>query len=159
MNVDGSSRGSPGTSACGGIFRDSNGVFLGAFAFPIGISTAFRAELNATMKAIDLAALHSWSSLWLETDSTLVHAAFNNRTIVPWDLRNQWDNCILLLRNFPFYASHIYWEGNVCADALANHGLALTLYKCWELIPLFLGNLVHENMIGRTCYRFPPSMG
>lgn len=158
MNVDGASQGTPGLSTCGGILCDFQGVFLRVFALYIGLSTAFRAELQATMKAIELATLHNWNDIWLETDSTLVLNAFQDQSVIPWDLRNHWDNCILMLRHFRFYTSHIYREGNVCADALAIHGLTISMYMWWNLIPSFLGSLVHANRVGRICYRFPPSM-
>ena len=40
VNIDGSSLGSPGVSAGGAIFRDSLGVFLGAFSFHISLASA-----------------------------------------------------------------------------------------------------------------------
>lgn len=54
-NSDGASRGNPGLSAYGGIFRDSSGAILGCFYDFIGISTSFTAELVGAMKSIELA--------------------------------------------------------------------------------------------------------
>jgi len=31
-----------------------------------------------------------------------------------------------MTQNMRFFASHIYREGNTCADGLANHGLSLS---------------------------------
>jgi hypothetical protein len=36
-NSDGASLGNPGTAACGGVFRNSNSEFLGAFAINLGL--------------------------------------------------------------------------------------------------------------------------
>ena len=115
--------GCPSPSACGGIFRDSQGYFLGAFAGFIGVDIAFQAELQAVMTAIELAFRRRWLNLWLETDSTFVVAAFSNHNLVPWDIRNRWSNCLWLLRQFKFYVTHIFREGNSCADSLANYAL------------------------------------
>jgi ribonuclease HI len=44
-NTDGASRGYPGTSSCGGIFRDHLGTFPGAFSANIGVATSLYAEI------------------------------------------------------------------------------------------------------------------
>jgi hypothetical protein len=59
-----------------------------------------------------------------ECDSLMTINAFANINVVPWTLRNQWHNCLLL--GLSVTSSHIYWEGNKCADRLANHGHTLT---------------------------------
>jgi len=45
--------------------------------------------------------------------------AFTNFTIVPWRLLNRWLNCMALFKEMKFKVSHIYGEGNRCADLLA----------------------------------------
>ena len=92
-NIDGASLGNPGPSSCGGIFRDKNADFLGAFAYNLGISNSLVAELNATMFAIELAHHRGWNHIWLESDSMFVTLAFKSKKIVPWQLRNRWENC------------------------------------------------------------------
>jgi ribonuclease HI len=44
-NTDGAAHGSPGPSACGGLFRNCHGIFLDSFAEFLGNSNAFVAEL------------------------------------------------------------------------------------------------------------------
>ncbi|MCH89989.1 ribonuclease H protein [Trifolium medium] len=44
-NSDGASKGNPGLSACGCIFRDNQANNLGCFASNLGVSDAFSAEL------------------------------------------------------------------------------------------------------------------
>lgn len=110
-NIDGASLGSPGLLASGGIFHDSHGVFLGVFALHIGIFVAFRAKILAEINALELAFSHNWHALWLEIDSTLLVDAFKNPSMIPWDLRNKWDNCLLHFNHSTFYVSHIYREG------------------------------------------------
>ncbi|KAK2406406.1 hypothetical protein QL285_042140 [Trifolium repens] len=48
----------------------------------------------------------------------LVVLAFSSAKIVPWQLRNRWDSCLLMISNMNFYVSHIYREGNHCADKM-----------------------------------------
>jgi ribonuclease HI len=85
------------TSACGGIFRNSNSVFLACFAENLGGGIAFVAELSAAMRAIEIAHHRGWNNLWIETDSSLVVLAAKNITLIPCDLRNRWKNCLLIL--------------------------------------------------------------
>jgi ribonuclease HI len=80
---DGASLGNIGISACGGIFRNVDSSFLGAYAFNIGVSTSLKAELIGAMIAIETAAFKGWSRLWLESDSMLVVHAFSSSKIVP----------------------------------------------------------------------------
>lgn len=54
-NVDGASVGNPGAASCGGIYRDKNGVLVGAFAYNLGISNSLFGELNGARYAIELA--------------------------------------------------------------------------------------------------------
>ncbi|XP_045799496.1 uncharacterized protein LOC123893739 [Trifolium pratense] len=62
-NTDGASRGSPGISSCGGIFRDHLGTFLGAFSANIGVATSLYAEICAAIYAIEFASAKGWTRL------------------------------------------------------------------------------------------------
>jgi len=75
------------------------------------------------MTAIEIAHLKGYQNVWLESDSQLVILAFKFLSVIPWSLRNRWYNCIVRLRDMRFVVSHIYREGNACADSLANLGL------------------------------------
>jgi ribonuclease HI len=121
-NTDGSANNN--TSACAGLFRNSQADFVLCFEENVGTGNAFHAELSGAMRAIEIAAANSWSNLWLELDSSLVVNAFHNNSAIPWSLQNRWENCIYLLGSMNFIVSHIYKEGNQCADALANFGLS-----------------------------------
>jgi ribonuclease HI len=138
--------GNTGTSTCGGIFRNADSSFLGAYAFNIGVSTSLKAELLGAIIAIETAANKGWSYLWLKSDMLVVHA-FSYARIVPWSLRNHWDKCLLLTSNMNFYVSHIFREGNHCADKLANLGLSL------HDIPSVLVDDFDRNRLGMPYYR------
>jgi ribonuclease HI len=153
-NTDGAAHGSPGLSACGGIFRNSSSMCVGWFAENLGIHNAFYAELVGAMKAIELAAAHGWNNLWLETDSKLVVLAFKNSSIVPWQLSNMWSNCLVLTSHMNFVVSHIFREGNQSADALANLGL-LSLEPLWNVdLPRQVREFFVRELVGFPNFRF-----
>jgi ribonuclease HI len=153
-NCDGASLGNPGLSSCGGIFRNSDALFLGAFSFNLGISSSLNAELVGAMLAIETAVNKGWSQLWLESDSMLVVKAFSSSKVVPWALRNRWDNCLARISNMNFFVSHIYREGNHCADKLASLGLTLPGFTWWNQIPPQLRDDFGRNRLGMPSYRF-----
>jgi len=107
-NTDGSAN--LNTSSCEGIFRDKNSKFVLCFAENTGVGNAYHAELSGAMRAIELAAQHNWSSLWLECDYELVVNAFKNQSLVPWSLRNRWKNYLLITSNMNFLVTHIYLQ-------------------------------------------------
>lgn len=117
-NTDGSTTNT--SSACGGIFRDNQAKFLLCFAEKTKNGSAFYAELSGVLKAIELAHTYNWNCLWLECDSALVVNAFKNQSLIPWKLRNRLENCLRIVSRMNFFVSHVYREGNCCADALAN---------------------------------------
>jgi ribonuclease HI len=153
-NTDGAAHGSPGLSACGGIFRNSSSLCVGWFAENLGIHNAFYAELVGAMKAIELAAAHNWHNLWLETDSKLVVLAFKNSSIIPWQLSNRWSNCLVLISHMNFVVSHIFREGNQSADAIANIGL-LSLEPLWNVVlPSQVREIFVRELLGFPNFRF-----
>jgi ribonuclease HI len=134
-NIDGACKGNPGLSSCGGIFRNSEAAFIGAFACNLGISNSLSAELHGAMFAIEIASQKGWTHLWLETDSVLVTLAFKSIKIVPWQLRNRWLNCLHLCNSMSFFVTHVFREGNHCADKLAATGFSLQTQMWWDSLP------------------------
>jgi hypothetical protein len=53
-----------------------------------------------------------------------------------------------------FLVSHIYREGNECADALANLGLDLVNYVFWNDVPQPVSDSFVRNKTGLPSYRF-----
>jgi len=68
----------------------------------LGLGSAFFSELVAAMIALELATAKGFPNIWLETDSQLVFLAFKSRTMVPWKIRNRWNNCRLIIKNMGF---------------------------------------------------------
>jgi len=151
-NTDGSSNFN--TSSCGGIFSNSDADFLLGFAENVGPENAYYAKLCGAMRAIDIAHQNNWSNLWLELDSALVVNAFKNKYVVPWKLRNRWNNCIIKTRRMNFIASHVFRDGNQCANILANFGLASNHLTMWLVVPNCIRVHYVQNKLGMSNFRF-----
>jgi hypothetical protein len=81
LNVDASFHQASGTAGLGGVFRDSNGSFLGGFfEFKTSISSAKHAELLAALLGVQLASFHSLVPLLVESDCMeIVQATKSNQ--------------------------------------------------------------------------------
>ena len=109
---------------------------------------------NYVVTAIEIANQRRWRNLWIETDSALVVMAFKNATLIPCNLRNRWYNCKLLLNAMNFIVSHIYREGNQCADRLAALGLTIQNLTIWSDVPLDIREFYVKNRLGMPNFRF-----
>jgi ribonuclease HI len=151
-NTDGASTST--SSACGGVFRNHLSEFVVGFAENIGLHFSLIAGLIGVMRAIEMANIHNWSNLWLETDSSLAVLAFKSACIVPWVIRNRWENCMVMARSMNIIATHIFREGNDSADSLANVGLIISdILYFWD-IPTCISYSVYKNKLGMPSFRF-----
>jgi ribonuclease HI len=156
VNTDGAATKNPLIASAGGIFRDHNGLSLGCFSQNLSPLNAFSAELMAAMLALENAQRLNINKLWLETDSHLITLAFTSTLMVPWSFRNRWLNCLVFVRSISFCVSHLYREGNACADSLATFGLSLPLdqFNWWDSFPSFVLREYTRNKLGMPNYRF-----
>jgi ribonuclease HI len=152
-NTDGTSLGNPGSAACGGLFRNRRGGFIGGFAQNLGRTNSLEAEIMGVILAIDCAHERNWRQLWLECDSSLVVLAFKSPCVIPWHLKNRWLNCLTKIKTMRFCISHIYREGNHCADKLASIGLTLNEFHWWNSAPEIIWNDLASNRLGLPCFR------
>ncbi|CAJ2663194.1 unnamed protein product [Trifolium pratense] len=152
-NTDGASLGNPGIAACTGIFRNHRGEMVSCFSKHLGLANALFAEAMGVILAIEHAYAQNWSHLWIESDSKLVSLAFKSPNIIHWKLKNRWMNCIYMTRNMSFIISHIYREGNHCADKLANLGLSLQGFTWWTSAPVEIREDLTRNRLGFPYFR------
>ncbi|MCH80616.1 RNA-directed DNA polymerase (Reverse transcriptase) [Trifolium medium] len=131
---------------CGGLFRDYMANFHGGYAQKIGTVSVLHVELIASIIAIKLANSKGWKYLWLESDTLTAFRAFDNIDLVPWDLRNRWSNCLSLGLNLQW--SHIYREGNTCADKFAILGHAYANLRWWSSLPPILRVVFLSDNLG-----------
>ncbi|XP_019432659.1 PREDICTED: uncharacterized protein LOC109339643 [Lupinus angustifolius] len=154
VNIDGSAHGSPGHARGGGIFRDHHGAFIASFATYLAINNALFAELHTTILSVEIAYQKGRKNLWLECDSTLVVSIFEGTLNPPWQLQNILQKCKLLLGNMNFNVSHIFREGNTCADKLANHGILTRSNTWWNTMSSFISAKFIKNRAELPSYRF-----
>jgi ribonuclease HI len=150
-NIDGAFTSS--AAACAGLFRNSSADFICGFASRLNTSSAFSAELYGFINAVDFAVSRGWNNLWIESDSELVVKAHKSATLVPWFLSNKWYNCMSRTRNMNIIVSHIYREGNHCADGLAKLGLNLNSVLIWNDVPVEIRDSFDSNKHGKPCFR------
>ncbi|XP_039686503.1 uncharacterized protein [Medicago truncatula] len=151
VNTDGSVIG--GHAACGGLFRDSLGTFRGAFCCNIGIQSVFYAEVLGFIIAIEYAASKEWRQIWLESDSSSALLIFSNPLLVPIMLRNRWHNARRL--GVQILSSHIFREGNCCADKLASLGHSCVGQVWLHNLPSALCLDFFRDRCGFPNYRLP----
>jgi len=150
VNTDGSVVGNH--AACGSIFRDHLGTFLGAFPCNLGLDSVFSSEIQGFIFALEFAAKNGWNNIWLVSDSTSALVVFKT-PLVPILLRNHWHNACRL--GVQVISSHIYQEGNVCAGKLANMGHAAQGAVWLSTLPSELGSDFFRDRCGLENYRFP----
>jgi len=112
--------GYPGLATCGSIFRGSMREFI-----------ALVVEFYRVIYAMKKTQKMDLTNVWLECDFALVSGAFTTRTKVSWMIRNWWNTCLNYCGKIRFKATHIFREGNTCADKLANLGFIHRDYFHW----------------------------
>ncbi|KAF7840821.1 hypothetical protein G2W53_003119 [Senna tora] len=120
VNVDGSCYDDQGNISCGGLCRDSKGLFLNGFMRRLGRGNPFAAETWAVYHGID----HAWKSgyrkIILETDAKKVLEEINKRSHDGHPLKH----VLQAIQNYCHYDWHISFshaprESNNAAHALA----------------------------------------
>ncbi|PRQ16567.1 putative ribonuclease H-like domain-containing protein [Rosa chinensis] len=155
VNTDGLAKGNPGPAACGGVFRDASGVYLGSFCQPLGCNSSFYAELYAVIVSIEVAFTRGWTTLWLESDSISVLASLSSDSFSPpWDLRVRWQNCLKNIQQMQFRSTHIFREGNAAADKMANLGVSKHSFTWYPRPPAELHRYLQADFLGLPNYRF-----
>jgi len=96
--------------------------FIRAFSAFLEVQNALVVEFYGVIHAMAETQKMGLTNVWLECDSALVCVVFTARTNVPWMFRNRWNTCFNYCGKIRFRDIHIFCEGNVCANKLANLG-------------------------------------
>jgi len=131
INTDGATKGYLGLAACGSIFCGSMWEFIGALSMFLDVQTVLAAKFYGVIYALEEAQKLGLTNVRLECDYVLVCAAFTVRINVHWMLRNRWNTYLNYCGKIRFRITHIFREGNVCADKLANLGFIHTKSFHW----------------------------
>ncbi|KAL4308982.1 hypothetical protein GQ457_01G017450 [Hibiscus cannabinus] len=116
FNVDGSARGKPGPTGCGGVLRDGDGRIIALFSGSFGVLDSNVAALRVIAFALDVFVAGRWegvSSFIIESDSTVAISWILHKERRPWRL-GRWfrdfDGACLSLPCVCF--SHVLREAN-----------------------------------------------
>ncbi|XP_062005947.1 uncharacterized protein LOC133723132 [Rosa rugosa] len=153
VNTDGSFSGTTRASF-GGVFRDSEGLFLGGFSYNATVPSAIDAEVLAIIEAINVALVRRWTHIWLETNSILALRYFKNPGLIPWRLRTSWLNCLHKVSQITFRMTHIFREGNALADKFARYGASNVGAVWWRTLPSSFLAEFGRDLSSRINYRF-----
>lgn len=126
FNVDGASKGNPGTSGIGGVLRNHQGTMLGYFVKATGHLWAYEAELQAIVHALVFCQQYGIHNVLIESDCSLVVGWVRNVNARPWSLHQVFNRIDFLMPLVNCLGvCHILREGNSFADYLANQGCCI----------------------------------
>lgn len=109
VNVDGTSRGNPGSAGCGCVIRSHEGVWLIGAARNMRICSAFQSELAAVCVGLKLAWEKGFRQIVFETDSTLVYSLITASEASPVQMNGLVVQCKQFLsRPWSVEVQHIY---------------------------------------------------
>lgn len=151
LNTDGASKMEEGMAGCGGLMRNADGSWLCGFAKSLGRCTAFVAELWGVYLGLQIAVDRGFPKIVLQVDSQAVatmisglhHAAGIGRNLLI-RIRE------LLSKLSEFLVLHVYREGNMCADVLANEGCGnlSSQLVIFEHAPASVGYALRQDLLG-----------
>jgi len=122
--IDGASRGNPGDSGIGILFKDNNDNSK-MFKKYIGIGTNNNAEYTALISALEIAMDSGLKEINVYTDSQLVANQINGSwKVKDSDIKILFSKAKELINNFSLFTiTHIRREENSQADRLANEAI------------------------------------
>ncbi|CAN1824961.1 Putative ribonuclease H protein At1g65750 [Linum perenne] len=154
LNSDGSLL--RGKAAAGGLFRDSDGRCLAAYAMNLGSCTIARAEIRGALEGIKRAWEAGYCKLEVQLDSKAAVAILSNKrleithghAVEVLEFR-EW-----LGRDWELTIRHVYREANFAADHLASRGHELPRGSHWiDPIDCRLAYFVRYDCMGLTVPR------
>ncbi|XP_019259768.1 PREDICTED: uncharacterized protein LOC109237833 [Nicotiana attenuata] len=122
LNIDGCSKGNPGSAGGGGLIRDHNGVLIGAFAEFYGDCSCNIAEAKAMRRGIKMYITNGLTNVIVEYDSAIILNLIKRTRKPPWRFNNNIEQIQTMTKHRNFVFCHTLREGNNSADKLANLG-------------------------------------
>jgi len=126
---------------------------MGTFSTNIGDYSVFEAEIIGFIIALEMEARHHWRFIWTEGDSSSALLAFSKPSLIPIRWRNRWHNCFS--HGIQVLSSHIFREGNGCANKLTSHINVVTDFVWWDIMPEFVRGDFFRDRVGLHNFCFP----
>ncbi|PKU59328.1 Putative ribonuclease H protein [Dendrobium catenatum] len=123
-------------AGAGGLIRDSLGDIMAAFAAPLQLVDVIMAELNALLMGLQLCLKIGVTFVWIEVDSLFLVQIIKDGVTGNAQYFYLIRKIKSLLNVLNFDISHIFREGNVCANLLANKGSSLVGYEEFDILNL-----------------------
>lgn len=123
LNCDGACKGNPSVSGGGGVCRDGRANFVFSFHKFSDLHSSLGAETRAVLDGLLLLRNPSITAIWLEIDSLQLVRILSGEAAVPWHLHYYVREIKNILHQYTFFVSHVFREGNVPADGLANEAV------------------------------------
>jgi ribonuclease HI len=125
LNTDGAYK-EGSVAGCGGVVRDSNGVWKGGFAKNLGVCSAYVAELWGVLEGLRYAKALGFNRVELNVDSSIVNQVLSKAGYGrPLGMALVMRIRSLLEMEWEVVINHSYREANKCADVLANIGCTI----------------------------------
>ncbi|GKV28437.1 hypothetical protein SLEP1_g37496 [Rubroshorea leprosula] len=150
LNTDGSAKGNPGISAAGGIFRDHHGNWKLGYARKIDWSNCLAAELWAIRDGLQLAIMHNFSHIIVESDSLVAIHLLHEPPPPSHNLSPLIFDCRELLQLIHHAElKHVVRESNMAADQMAKLGHGIDQdFVTFESIPFSVKQYCIADMMG-----------
>ena len=101
--------------------RNHSSNIINAIAIPIGISTSYKVEATEALYTMRMTRETDYRYFWLEGDSLNIIVILNGKTPTTWSTDASLMEIKTLMGKFEKVTfSHIYREGNVVAQWIAN---------------------------------------
>ena len=155
LNCDGAVNASNKVAGCGGLMRNSDGLWLSGFSKQIGYCEPLVAELWGVFTGLQLCRSRGWGKVIVQIDSKVVCDAIIGSEIgriLGWSIVRE----IRKLLKLPWEVRvvNIFREANRCADELAkigcHQGEDLIIY---EQCPVSVGPLLLADTVGNSIPR------
>lgn len=142
INTDGTSKGSPGLIATGGIHRTFQEDLRAAFSSYLGnyVTNGF-AEASALFQGIKLAAERGLTHFFIHSDSLMIVNIVLGKIHAPRRLDRIIQEIKHWVQHLHIQVMHIFRVANAVTDALANHGCD-TATSCYFSALSSLPNLI-----------------
>ncbi|KAI0519354.1 hypothetical protein KFK09_006798 [Dendrobium nobile] len=134
----------------GGIIRDHTGKHIVAFSGLLFLCSILSAELMGLYTSLDMCVRLGIDNVNIEVDSKLlIHVISGNSVGCPHDFYTI-RKIKMALARLSFTISHIYREGNACADWLANFGAQSDIFQEHPLnnLPTPLRGMISLDKLG-----------
>lgn len=151
LNSDGGAKGVPGPAGGGVILRDHYGGFISALSLHFGHCNAFKAEVMALTKGLELARELQIKKLLVQLDNLACVQLLQNRVAGRNECTHMLNHCIQLIQqeDWEIKITHVYCEGNRAPDWLANHGVTQLLPTIFHTsAPAGLSSILEEDFRG-----------